>query len=34
MEALKKYGPIKGVHRYSYKPVAKVALGEMSLFEL
>ncbi len=34
MEALKKYGPIKGVHRYSYKPVAKVALGEMSLFDL
>ena len=34
MEALKKYGPIKGIHRFSYKPVAKVALGEMSLFEL
>ena len=34
MEALKKYGPIKGVHRFSYKPVAKVALGEMSLFDL
>ena len=34
MEALKKYGPIKGIHRYSYKPVAKVALGEMSLFDL
>lgn len=34
MEALKKYGPIKGVHRYSYKPVAKVALQEMSLFDL
>lgn len=34
MEALKKCGPIKGVHRYSYKPVAKVALQEMSLFDL
>lgn len=34
MEALKKYGPIKGVHRYSYKPVAKVVLQEMSLFDL
>lgn len=34
MEALKKYGPIKGVHRYSYKPVAKVALQEISLFDL
>ena len=34
MEALKKFGPIKGVHRYSYKPVAKIALGEMSLFDL
>ena len=34
MEALKKYGPIKGVHRYSYKPVAKVSLGEMNIFDL
>ena len=34
MDALKKYGPIKGVHRYSYKPVAKVELQEMNLFEL
>ena len=34
MEALKKLGPIKGVHRFSYKPVAKIALGEMNLFEL
>ena len=34
MEALKKFGPIKGIHRYSYKPVAKIALGEMSLFDL
>ena len=34
MEALKKYGPIKGVQRFSYKPVAKVALGEMNIFDL
>ena len=34
MEALKKYGPIKGIHRYSYKPVAKIALCEMNIFEL
>ena len=34
MEALKKYGPIKGIHRYSYKPVAKVALCEMNIFDL
>ena len=34
MDALKKYGPIKGVHRFSYKPVAKVALQEMNIFEL
>ena len=34
MEALKKHGPIKGIHRFSYKPVAKVAIGEISLFDL
>lgn len=34
LEALKKFGPIKGVHRFSYKPVAKVALQEMNIFEL
>ena len=34
MEALKKYGPINGVHRFSYNPVAKVALGEMNIFDL
>ena len=34
MDALKKYGPIKGIHRFSYKPVAKVAMGQMSLFDL
>ena len=34
MDALKKYGAIKGVHRYTYKPVAKVELCQMSLFDL
>lgn len=34
MDALKEFGPIKGVHRYSYKPVAKVALQEMDIFNL
>lgn len=34
MEALKKYGPIEGVHRFSYKPVRKVQLQEMNLFEM
>ncbi len=34
MDALKKYGPIKGIHRYSYKPVYRISLGEMSLFDL
>ena len=34
MAALEKYGPIKGVHRYSYKPVAKIAMGQMSLFDI
>jgi len=34
MDALKKYGPIKGVHRYSYKPVAMAELGEMNLFDI
>jgi len=34
LDALKKYGPIKGIHRYSYKPVAKVALHEMNIFDL
>ena len=33
MDALKKYGPIEKVHRFSYKPVHKVAIGEMNLFE-
>ena len=34
MDALKKYGPIKGLHRFSYKPVLKVSLQEMNLFDL
>lgn len=34
MDALKKYGPIEGVHRYSYKPVHNIALGQMNLFEI
>ena len=34
MAALEKYGPIKGVHRYSYKPVAKIAMCQMSLFDI
>lgn len=34
MDALKQYGPIPGVHRFSYKPVMKVSLQEMNIFEL
>lgn len=34
MDALKAYGPIKSVHRFSYKPVIKVSLHEMNLFEM
>ena len=33
LEALNKYGPIKGVHRYSYKPVENSLHPQMSLFE-
>ena len=33
MDALKEHGPIKGVHRFSYKPVYRISLGEMSLFD-
>ena len=33
MEALKKYGPIKGIHRFSYKPVEQSLHPQMSLFE-
>ena len=34
MDALKEFGPIKGVHRYSYKPVIKGSLQEMDIFNL
>ena len=34
MDALKKFGPIKGVHRFSYKPVRKIELKEMNIFDL
>lgn len=32
LDALNKYGPIKGVHRYSYKPVENALHPQMSLF--
>ena len=34
MDALKKYGPIEKIHRFSYKPVYKISIGEMNLFEM
>ncbi len=33
MDALKKYGPIKGIHRYTYKPVENSLHPQLSLFE-
>lgn len=33
LDALDKYGPIKGIHRFSYKPVYKSLHKEISLFE-
>lgn len=33
MDALKEYGPIKKIHRFSYKPVYRASLGEMSIFD-
>lgn len=33
MDALNKFGPIKGVHRFSYKPVYKSTQKQMNLFE-
>ena len=33
LELLEKYGPIKGIYRYSYKPVQKVAFEKISLLE-
>jgi len=33
LDALKKYGIIEHVHRFSYRPVREIAEGQMSLFE-
>lgn len=33
LEALDKFGPIKGIHRFSYKPVYKSTHKEINLFE-
>ena len=33
MDALKQFRPIKGVHRFSYKPVYRVSMGEMNIFD-
>ena len=33
MDALKQFGPIKGVHRFSYKPVMRAYHQEMSIFD-
>ena len=32
IEALKKYGPVKGLHRFSYKPVKDALIEKASLF--
>ncbi|HKM02729.1 MAG TPA: ribonuclease HII [Bacilli bacterium] len=32
LENLKKFGPIKGIHRYSYRPVADVFNEQLTLF--
>ena len=32
LEALKKYGPVKGLHRFSYKPVQSSLIEKISLF--
>ena len=32
LEALKKYGPVKGLHRFSYKPVKSCLIQKISLF--
>lgn len=32
LENLKKFGPIKGIHRYTYKPVADVFSEQLTLF--
>ena len=33
MDALKQFGPIKGVHRFSYKPVMRAYHQEMNIFD-
>ena len=33
MEALKKYGPVKGLHRFSYAPVKNLFVEKIDLFE-
>ena len=32
IEALEKYGPVEGLHRYSYKPVKNALIEKISLF--
>ena len=32
LEALEKYGPIKGIHRFSYAPVARSTIQKIKLF--
>ena len=32
MEALKKYGPVKGLHRFSYGPIKNLFIEKVSLF--
>ncbi len=32
IQALEKYGPVKGLHRYSYKPVKEALMQKVSLF--
>ena len=34
MDALKEHGPIKGVHRFSYKPIYRLSMKQMSLFDI
>lgn len=34
MEALNEHGPIKGIHRFTYKPIQKITLQEMNIFDL
>ena len=33
LEALKKYGPIEGIHRFSYRPVYESTIETVSLFD-